>query len=132
MKTDANIWTDKAPHDCSWYWRKLNSLKEDMKEWYDQGRYKLTSNGNYSITSSYHAIIGSQNRLANTELIWNAIAQPKHRFVTWLVVQGRLFTKERLQKLHVPVEDYVMTRKMRQFNTYSLTILEPKTSGKVF
>lgn len=38
-------------------------------------------------------------------LIWNGVAQPKHRFIVWLATKDRLLTKERLTKLHIPVDD---------------------------
>ncbi|XP_075084714.1 uncharacterized protein LOC142167969 [Nicotiana tabacum] len=105
MKTDVNIWTHRVPQDCSWYWRKLNSLKEEMRNWYQRDTYKLGVNGDYSITKSYLAIKGSHRRWATTDLHWNAIAQPKHMIIMWLTTQGRLLTKARLSSLHILVED---------------------------
>lgn len=29
-----NFWAHRAPTDSSWYWRKLNFLKERMQHWY--------------------------------------------------------------------------------------------------
>ncbi|KAG5616780.1 hypothetical protein H5410_016604 [Solanum commersonii] len=34
MKSEGNIWMHIPPNDCSWYWKKLNSLKNDMIDWY--------------------------------------------------------------------------------------------------
>lgn len=59
MKTDTSIWTHNTPLDSSWYWRKLNSLKERMQEWYTQGCYNLTAKGDYSIIRSYNALYGA-------------------------------------------------------------------------
>ncbi|WMV17411.1 hypothetical protein MTR67_010796 [Solanum verrucosum] len=53
MKNDTSIWTHKTPIDCSWYWRKINALKEHMQGWYNHRRYMLTQTGKYSITKSY-------------------------------------------------------------------------------
>lgn len=69
-----------------------------------QGEYKLTRNGKYSISASYIVMLGDQRRLRTVELIWSSILLPQHRFITWLVVQGRLLTKVRLQRLHIQVE----------------------------
>lgn len=30
MKASGDIWNHTPPQDCSWYWKKLNSLKEMM------------------------------------------------------------------------------------------------------
>ncbi|KAH0769592.1 hypothetical protein KY290_013573 [Solanum tuberosum] len=38
-------------------------------------------------------------------LIWNGVAQPKHRFIMWLATKDRLLTKERLTKLRIHVDD---------------------------
>ncbi|XP_070040634.1 uncharacterized protein [Nicotiana tomentosiformis] len=105
MKSDVNIWTHKVPQDCSWYWRKLNSLKEEMKSWYQGDTCKLSVNGNYSITRSYIAIKGPHKRWPTTDLLWNAIAQPKHRIIMWLAAQGRPLTKARLSTLHIHVDE---------------------------
>ncbi|XP_070007590.1 uncharacterized protein [Nicotiana sylvestris] len=105
MKTDHDIWAHTPPIDSSWYWRKLNSTKELMKEWYSQGRYTLTSEGSYSITQSYLAILGQQQKMKIADLIWTAVAQPKHRFIGWLATLGRLLTKDRMIGMQLQVED---------------------------
>ncbi|KAH0723423.1 hypothetical protein KY289_006467 [Solanum tuberosum] len=105
LREETSIWSHRAPIDSSWYWRKLNAIKEQMHGWYSQGRYILTSNGTYSITRSYLAIIGHRPQMRITDLVWNAVAIPKHRFMVWLAIQGRLLTQERKQKLHIQVDD---------------------------
>ncbi|KAK4713368.1 hypothetical protein R3W88_019275 [Solanum pinnatisectum] len=105
MKDGASIWSHRAPADNSWYWRKLNAIKVQMQNWYSQGRYILAQNGDYSITKSYLAIIGQQPRMKTAELVWTSMALPKHHFITWLAVQGRLLTLERKLKLHIQLDD---------------------------
>lgn len=104
MKSDINIWMHRPPNDCSWYWKKLDSLKNDMINWYTNGRYILTYSGFYSITSSYNTLIGAHIRCRIDDLVWTAVAQPKHRFVLWLAVQGRLLTKARLIYLNISID----------------------------
>ncbi|XP_019236486.1 PREDICTED: uncharacterized protein LOC109216760 [Nicotiana attenuata] len=98
-------WVHGPLLDCSWYWRKLNSLKVEMMEWYHNGKYVLTASGKYSINGSYIALQGDLTRLPVAELIWTFIMQPKHRMILWLAAHGRLLTKDRLSKLHVPIQD---------------------------
>ncbi|WMV56909.1 hypothetical protein MTR67_050294 [Solanum verrucosum] len=105
IKTDASIWTHKVPTDCSWYWKKLNGIKILMQGWYNQGRYMLTQFGNYSITRSYLALMGYRPKMRTAELIWTSMALPKHRFMVWLAIQGRLLTEERKVRMNIPVED---------------------------
>lgn len=58
MKDHEDICTHKASPKSSWYWRKIHSLKDSMKNWYINGRYKLTLKRNYSIARSYVELIG--------------------------------------------------------------------------
>ncbi|XP_016470273.1 uncharacterized protein LOC107792565 [Nicotiana tabacum] len=53
MKQERDIWNHNPRIDSSLYWRKLNSLKEVMTQWYNNGNYVLTENGEYSLTRSY-------------------------------------------------------------------------------
>ncbi|KAM3219263.1 hypothetical protein P3L10_023794 [Capsicum annuum] len=39
------------------------------------------------------------------ELIWTSVALPKHRFIVWLEVQGRLLTRERNKRLNIPADN---------------------------
>lgn len=80
-------------------------MKQEMHTWFQQDQYILSHSGQYSITKSYMAIIGTHRKLETADLIWNAISQPKHRFITWLAYHNRLLTRERLQQLHIPVND---------------------------
>ncbi|XP_070050321.1 uncharacterized protein [Nicotiana tomentosiformis] len=105
IKNDPNVWSHTAPQDFSWYWKKLNSLKEKMQEWYVQGKYILTPKGDYSITSSYNALLGGQVKMENASLVWSKFAQPKHRFIAWLATKKRLLTKERLGQMRIIVID---------------------------
>lgn len=107
MKNNFNIWSHIPPLDSSWYWRKLNGLKAEMQTWYSQGTYILTPDGHYSISSSYVALLGHQSRLETAGLIWGTSLQPKHRFIVWLAEKRRLLTKDRLLRLHIPVDNAI-------------------------
>ncbi|KAH0704370.1 hypothetical protein KY285_018648 [Solanum tuberosum] len=101
LKEDS-LW---APLDSSWYWRKLNSLKDRMRDWYEQGCYNLTAKGAYSISRSYMALAGDQMKCDVAELVWNRVSPPKHRFIMWLVVHQRFLTKGRLAHTNIFIED---------------------------
>lgn len=105
LKQHGNIWNHIPPTDCSWYWRKLTSLKTKMTDWYQNDKYKLTKCGTYSVTRSYNALIGAQTSLWEANLIWTKIMQPKHRFIVWLANQNRLLTKSRMMRLNIHVKD---------------------------
>ncbi|XP_059302055.1 uncharacterized protein LOC132053985 [Lycium ferocissimum] len=105
MKADVDIWVHTPPGDCSWYWKKLNSLKSQMQGWYQNNRYTLTTTGDYSVSSSYQALLGPRPRLSEADIIWNSVMLPKQRMIVWLACKERLLTKERLTKLNIHVVD---------------------------
>ncbi|KAG5610529.1 hypothetical protein H5410_021810 [Solanum commersonii] len=91
MRNDVSIWEHTLPQDCSWYWKKLNALKNNMRNWYIQGRYALTHSGQYSISASYNAMLGEMNKLRIADLIWTSVAQPKHRMIMCQVMETQLY-----------------------------------------
>lgn len=93
MKTERNIWNYMPPTDCSWYWKKLNSLIVTMVQWYHNNQCLLTTNGAYSVTRSYNALIETQTRLQEANLIWSNILQPKHRFFIFFSKLGKITNK---------------------------------------
>ncbi|KAH0675380.1 hypothetical protein KY285_023181 [Solanum tuberosum] len=105
MKAGEDVWNHKAPVDSSWYWRKIHSMKGKMQSWHTQDSYWLTKGGEYSITRSYIDLRGTHSSSHIAECIWSVVAQPKHRFILWLVVQDRLLTKERMLKMNISVEE---------------------------
>lgn len=76
-----------------------------MINWYQNNRYVLSSSGNYSMSSSYIALLGNLHRFYGAELVWSSILLPKHRVIFWLVYQNRLLTKDRLVRMHLEVEN---------------------------
>ncbi|KAH0649553.1 hypothetical protein KY285_034801 [Solanum tuberosum] len=109
IRNEDSIWEHIPPLDCtcSWYWKKLNALKNNMRNWYLQGRYNLTHSGQYSISASDNAMLGELNRLRIADLIWTSVAQPRHRMIMWLAVQGSLLTTERMLRLNIPVDNEI-------------------------
>lgn len=61
----------------------------------------MTEYGEYSVTKSYDALQGRQERMKKVSLVWNSVMMPRHRFIVWLVYQERLLTKARFQKLNM-------------------------------
>ncbi|KAH0670588.1 hypothetical protein KY290_026001 [Solanum tuberosum] len=55
--------------------------------------------------NGYIAMLGELNRLRIADLIWTSVAQPRHRMITWLAVQGRRLTKDRMLHLNIPVDN---------------------------
>ncbi|XP_019251343.1 PREDICTED: uncharacterized protein LOC109230282 [Nicotiana attenuata] len=78
-----------------------------MAQWYQGNAYRLNSNGQYSVSRSYNAMIGHLPRYREMKLIWNRKLLPGHRFVLWLAYQQKLQTKSRLIQLNIPITDNV-------------------------
>lgn len=105
MNNEDNFWIGTHPIDCSWYWKVLHRLKGRMQDWYCDGKYCLTSNGNYSVSLGYSKLIGDAPKLEGAELIWTRIALSKHRFIMWLANQDKLLTKARMQSMGLHRDD---------------------------
>lgn len=105
MKAQPNIWTHSPPLDRSWYWKKLNTIKLDTTAWYLNDTDLQTSNGTYSVGSSYIALKGNLTRLQVADLIWSRVMQPKHRVILWLVTRSKLLTEDRTARMTIPVGD---------------------------
>ncbi|XP_060201918.1 uncharacterized protein LOC132630355 [Lycium barbarum] len=105
MKGTGDVWNHVVPRDCSWYWKKLNSLKTMMINWYSRGQYKLAPKGEYSVSCSYATMLGTMTKLKEADLIWSSVLLPRQRVVVWLVYKDRLLTKERMTRLHMQVDD---------------------------
>lgn len=84
MKDKESIWEHNPPGDCSWYWKKLNSLKIQMTGWYQNNKYLLTATGEYSVSRSYQHMLRPLDRVREADLIWSSVMLPKQRFLVWL------------------------------------------------
>lgn len=73
MKGTTGFWNHDPSQDYSWYWRKLNGLKDLMSPWYDRGVYSLTNNGEYSVSNSYVALLGHITVMREANLIQSCI-----------------------------------------------------------
>ncbi|XP_010682490.1 uncharacterized protein LOC104897328 [Beta vulgaris subsp. vulgaris] len=49
--------------------------------------------------------MGEQQRLRWAPGVWNRLSIPKHKFIIWLSIQGRLQTREKLHRIGASQED---------------------------
>jgi len=68
-----------------------------MHEWYCQGKYKLTQSGKYSITRSYQELLGHSPHMKIADLIWTAVALPKHRFMVVGSARSTTHSREEIE-----------------------------------
>ncbi|XP_010670560.3 uncharacterized protein LOC104887594 [Beta vulgaris subsp. vulgaris] len=64
---------------------------------------ELTAMTSYSVKAVYEKLKGEQERVVWGKFVWNRLSMPKHRFIHWLAVQGKLQTTEKLK--HIGVSD---------------------------
>jgi exonuclease III len=60
--------------------------------------WKWTADGSYTASSAYMAQFHGSFNTFSTDKIWKAHAEPKCRFFSWLVLQGRILTADNLAK----------------------------------
>ena len=61
-----------------------------------------TSDGQYKAKSAYDIQFGGTFCSFRPKWIWSAYAEPKHRFFTWLLVQEKILTADKLQDRNWP------------------------------
>ncbi|XP_074304878.1 uncharacterized protein LOC141639720 [Silene latifolia] len=89
-------WQEYTPTaNSSWTWRKICQVRDILKPGFLNGQW-IDNKGVYSVSSGYKWLCGQQSKVKWCPLIWNQTIIPKHSFISWLVVQERLMTRERL------------------------------------
>ncbi|XP_056691752.1 uncharacterized protein [Spinacia oleracea] len=97
-------WWDYSPkNDDSWYWRDICQIKEMMKQHITENQLMAISK--YSIKKVYLKLMGSAPVQYWTNAVWGRLGHPKHRFIIWLALLGRLNTKDRLLKIGVTTDN---------------------------
>ena len=77
-------------------WTRLQAVELSQEE--DSIVWKLTSDGNYTARSAYlFQFMGSLKEM-NWTTIWKAKTENKCKFHTWLMVQSKIFTADKLIK----------------------------------
>ena len=78
-------------------WMQLQGtqLRSDVE---DDITWKFEANGEYSASSAYRAqFLGSTSTTMN-KTVWKVWAPPKVKFFSWLAIQNRIWTADRLEK----------------------------------
>ncbi|XP_074306160.1 uncharacterized protein LOC141641397 [Silene latifolia] len=92
-------WFSYSPTlNTSWTWRQICKVKDKLKLGYQNSKW-CTNNGNYTPAEGYKWLMGTHDTVWWHKLAWNRMNVPKHSFIVWLAVQGRLYTKDRLLHL---------------------------------
>ncbi|XP_062080257.1 uncharacterized protein LOC133785015 [Humulus lupulus] len=90
-----NWWDYKCPMDCSWYWKCLVAVKDSFRMKISQDSFLSQE---YTIKWGLDLLFPQESRVAWRKFVWDRLITPKHRFIMWLVMWGRLHTKDRIVK----------------------------------
>lgn len=74
--------------------RDINAEDEIVWQW--------TPNGEYSIQSAYNAQFIGHTKVTTFHLVWKAMAEPKWRIFTWILLQKKILTADNLEKMGRP------------------------------
>ncbi|KAL2894836.1 LINE-1 retrotransposable element ORF2 protein [Bienertia sinuspersici] len=84
---------------CSWIWKLFCKIKDDLLE----KQIDLHSH-TYSIKQVYNSLTHTGGKVHWDKVVWNRAALPKHQFLMWLSIRGRLLTRDRLSRLGMSTE----------------------------
>lgn len=81
-------WEYKPPQQCNWYWKMVCLTKDqmEMKFSYQQ----IISMTEYSIQEVYKKMIEVHPVVSWNGFVWSRFNLPKHSFLCWLMMLGRL------------------------------------------
>ncbi|XP_057249934.1 uncharacterized protein LOC130591055 [Beta vulgaris subsp. vulgaris] len=89
-----NWWDFPAPPGASWVLKYLCKVKNDLHQ-LDMANWSMM-NQVYSIKKVYTDMRESIREVTWASGVWNRMNLPKHKFILWLGIQGRLKTKDTL------------------------------------
>ncbi|XP_060965356.1 uncharacterized protein LOC133034315 [Cannabis sativa] len=86
-------WSHSPSIHVSWYWKKLVALKDQVKGLTDIREFTAHK---FSIAAGYRMLAPSLTKSLWSKEVWARLTLPKHSFILWLAMHGRLKTKDRL------------------------------------
>ncbi|KAM6563917.1 hypothetical protein CsatB_023915 [Cannabis sativa] len=99
---DQQWWEYDAPNDCSWYWKKVVGVKNRLKEKIGAASFLMQQ---YTIQGGYKLLFNNNDKVTWHRDVWDRLSIPKHKFIFWLVMWGRLNTKERIAKYDIHIDE---------------------------
>lgn len=68
-------------------------------------KWALSSKGEYTVAEGYSWLLPDAIKVPWRYWVWNRLSIPKHAFISWLVMWGRLKTKQKLFQIGVSTDD---------------------------
>ena len=94
---NENWWSYIAPNSASWYWKVICKMKDKFRAAYHNNSW-LDCSREYSVKQGYTWLRGEQDNVGWQHWVWNSLNIPKHSFIAWLTMLGKLGTREKLQQ----------------------------------
>ena len=86
----------KVPSHASWCFKKIikrRTIVDSLGRW-----ERITKRNEFSIGRTYEMLIAEAPQVPWGNIMIKNIASPSAKFITWLAIQNRLATKERIAK----------------------------------
>ncbi|XP_074300521.1 uncharacterized protein LOC141631797 [Silene latifolia] len=97
----GRYWYDYSPTlNSSWVWRTICKVKDRVKAGFINDVW-CANRGQYTVASGYDWLQEDLVKVDWWPLIWNRLNLPKYTFIGWLMIQERLFTKDRMLRFGV-------------------------------
>ncbi|XP_074265701.1 uncharacterized protein LOC141588146 [Silene latifolia] len=90
-------WLYEPSQNSSWTWRQICKIKDLLKPGFLNGAW----DGNYTIQKGYTWLLGPYQKKDWAPMVWNRVCVPKHNFSTWIFVQQRFLTQDRMNKFGI-------------------------------
>ncbi|XP_021750414.1 uncharacterized protein LOC110716088 [Chenopodium quinoa] len=89
----ADWWTYTPKRCDGWAWKRVCAVKEELKTGFLNNGWM---NSKYQLGVAYIWLQGDLQAVNWDAWVWNRFNVPKHSFITWLAIQGRLRTRDKL------------------------------------
>lgn len=91
------LWRMQSVSEMASFVQLWDHVQEiQLTEGRDQIKWKWTEDGNYTAKSAYMAQFQGSYSTFRGSHIWQAEAEGKHKFFSWLLIQSKLLTADKL------------------------------------
>ncbi|KAL2938132.1 hypothetical protein RDABS01_021581 [Bienertia sinuspersici] len=95
-------WDYIPPKDRSWYWEKINEVKQKIMQHISMNEIKNMKN--YQLSRVYNKMEDDIPDFAEARNVWSRHNIPKHSLNCWVAAHGRLPTADRLDKMGANID----------------------------
>ncbi|XP_020262607.1 uncharacterized protein LOC109838583 [Asparagus officinalis] len=97
-----DVWHVQARKGDSWMWRQILKVRDKAQGLYrgtdnlKQLIFSCSKNSNIRLSALSSVLSPTTNLVPWHSIVWEKLNYPKHSFVSWLAVQDRLLTQDKL------------------------------------